>query len=41
MTYDDLFNVFRQGVQWGLFIGLLAWLFGYGVNYTVKIFKHI
>lgn len=41
MSYDELFSLSRQGVQWGLFIGLLSWLVGFGVKYAMKIFKHI
>lgn len=38
---DELFSLFRQGCQWGIFLGLLIWLAGYGIKNALNIFKNV
>jgi len=43
MTYDAnaLIEYFRVGAQYGLMVGFVIWLAGYGISHIKKIFYHI
>jgi len=41
IDYNAYLKLFADGITWGLGLGLVAWLFGYGIAIIFKFFKKI